>query len=110
MLYYKPFTPLPVEMLYPFGTAQDGEDIIVVHGGLDSPGGIFGRFKTQEEARQFASSLNARYRELSQASNAASPAASHPAPHQPLETSGTPDRTHLWLGWLAAILLLGLLR
>lgn len=107
---YRPFTPLPVEMLYPFGTAQDGGDIIVVHRGLDSPGGVYGRFKTHEEARRYASSLNASYRALSQARNAASPAASHPAPHQPAGNSGTPDRTLLWLGWLVAILLLGLLR
>lgn len=110
MIFHKPFTPLQVEMLYPFGTAVDMDHFIVVYRELNSPGGVYGRFKSHEEARRHASSLNAHYRELFQASSAASLAASHPAPHQLAEKMGTPDRTLLWLGWLAAILLLGLLR
>lgn len=106
-----PLTKIPPEeMLYPFGTANDGGDFIVVHRGLTSPGGVYGRFRSQWQAKREAVRLNAFHRELFQASSAASPAASHLEPHQPLGRTETRDRTLLWLGWLVAILLLAPLR
>lgn len=82
----KPDGSWPIAMLYPFGTAEDEGDFIVVHRGLDSPGGVYGRFKTFDEARHRALSLNASYRAPSQAGCVANLVASHLAPHQPDET------------------------
>lgn len=111
MAYYPLYTKMPREdMLYPYGPAVDGSSFIVVHGGLDSPGGVFGRFQTLEEAQQEAQRLNASYRALSQEGSDASPEALRLAPHRPAGRWERPVHTLLWLGWLAAILLLVLLR
>lgn len=106
-----PYTKIPrEEMLYPYGTAKYGSKYVVVNRAPDSPGGSFGVFMDQDAAQQEAKRLNAYYRALCQEERGANLEASHPEPHQPHEKSGKPSHTLLWLGWLAAILLLALLR
>lgn len=108
MVYYPLNQPLPpgVKLLYPFGPAELNGKFVVVHGGLDSPGGTFGTFATQEEAVRASEKLNESYRALNAASLPTSSAEPH-SPHGKLETD---YRTVLSRSLLVASFLLVLSR